>query len=744
MKTWLRGILWVVCLMFLAITAFSQPIEGVNTIYEVMTDWDRLVDVSIQGDYAYFADWEWGMSVYDISDLNRVRYVSRCGIEGLKAYDIEVQDNLAFLSIGSNDPEDSGFLNIIDISDPLDPQQMSSIELNDHFAREAIVDEDIVYVKGENLYVINIANPEEPEILEVFEMPVNIDEMCLIDDLMLLTGDFNEQNGMRSRCLRAINVENPAEPEFLGELNHEEDLRDIAVFGNLAYVTSGGGDCIQIISIEDPENLALAGSIWIDWPKDICISGNFAYISNNGRDNSMTIMDLENPLRPAVIEAYFVDNDISSIFIQEDIAILPMNNHGCEILDIADRRNPQPIYEFDRHGLNVKEVHYTQNYVVTNWLLNRTYSGFQVFDISNLNQPEIRCQYGIDRRNIWYFEVVGNFLYGYDSRAGFTITDFSNLDEPEEVSSWRSFDFGVIRYFKIENLYAFLSMSNIDEEFYDHKMVILDLENPREPVVAGSCDIGVGGRVQVSNGMAYCRTDDRMDVIDVSNPNEPEFQRTIDIERTPSEYIVQQGIAYFACNDAGLYVEDVSDPEDIERLCRFNPDFNIQSIFLVDTLMFVADSQDNGGFYVIDMSDFENPEVIIGHETFGIAQDICVIGDTIFVANTNNLGIYNLIRQEEEENFVRETLPQPFGLSSVYPNPFNSTTAIEYALPFASDVSVSIYNIHGQIVDVLLDRVMSAGVHSVVWDADEVSTGVYFINLSSKTKSTYTKVVLCK
>ena len=47
--------------MFLAITAFSQPIEGVNTIYEVMTDWDRLVDVSIQGDYAYFADWEWGI-----------------------------------------------------------------------------------------------------------------------------------------------------------------------------------------------------------------------------------------------------------------------------------------------------------------------------------------------------------------------------------------------------------------------------------------------------------------------------------------------------------------------------------------------------------------------------------------------------------------------------------------------------------------------------------------------------------
>ena len=63
MKTWLRGILWVVCLMFLAITAFSQPIEGVNTIYEVMTDWDRLVDVSIQGDYAYFAGWEWGMFV---------------------------------------------------------------------------------------------------------------------------------------------------------------------------------------------------------------------------------------------------------------------------------------------------------------------------------------------------------------------------------------------------------------------------------------------------------------------------------------------------------------------------------------------------------------------------------------------------------------------------------------------------------------------------------------------------------
>ncbi len=66
---------------------------------------------------------------------------------------------------------------------------------------------------------------------------------------------------------------------------------------------------------------------------------------------------------------------------------------------------------------------------------------------------------------------------------------------------------------------------------------------------------------------------------------------------------------------------------------------------------------------------------------------------------------------------------------SIYPNPFNSKTAITYTLPAQSLVTLSIYNTRGQLVDVLVDRLMPAGRHSLVWDGSRFGAGVYFIGL---------------
>jgi len=66
------------------------------------------------------------------------------------------------------------------------------------------------------------------------------------------------------------------------------------------------------------------------------------------------------------------------------------------------------------------------------------------------------------------------------------------------------------------------------------------------------------------------------------------------------------------------------------------------------------------------------------------------------------------------------------------PIPFNSSTKITYYLSTPSDVTLQIYNTHGQIVDVMLDRVMSAGRHSVVWDGSDLCAGVYLIRMKDE------------
>ncbi len=89
-----------------------------------------------------------------------------------------------------------------------------------------------------------------------------------------------------------------------------------------------------------------------------------------------------------------------------------------------------------------------------------------------------------------------------------------------------------------------------------------------------------------------------------------------------------------------------------------------------------------------------------------------------------------------------------FGTAS-YPNPFNSTASIRYALPDAAEVELTIYDVMGQRVRVLVDAEQLAGVHIVHWDGRDgvgrpVSTGVYFYRLRAGGYAGVGKMIFAK
>jgi hypothetical protein len=78
-----------------------------------------------------------------------------------------------------------------------------------------------------------------------------------------------------------------------------------------------------------------------------------------------------------------------------------------------------------------------------------------------------------------------------------------------------------------------------------------------------------------------------------------------------------------------------------------------------------------------------------------------------------------------------DQLPTVFELNQNYPNPFNPTTAIRFALPEASAVRLSVYNMLGQQVAVISNGEMSAGWHTVNFDASALSSGMYIYRLEA-------------
>lgn len=66
-----------------------------------------------------------------------------------------------------------------------------------------------------------------------------------------------------------------------------------------------------------------------------------------------------------------------------------------------------------------------------------------------------------------------------------------------------------------------------------------------------------------------------------------------------------------------------------------------------------------------------------------------------------------------------------------YPNPFNSTVSIEFALTREQDITLEIFDVLGRQVATLLDERRTLGVHRVLWNADSHASGLYFARLTS-------------
>ncbi len=89
-------------------------------------------------------------------------------------------------------------------------------------------------------------------------------------------------------------------------------------------------------------------------------------------------------------------------------------------------------------------------------------------------------------------------------------------------------------------------------------------------------------------------------------------------------------------------------------------------------------------------------------------------------------------------------LPLTFALEQNYPNPFNPTTTIHYSLPVAGVASLKVYNLIGQEVAVLVNEHRPAGRYSFVFDASNLTSGVYYYKLSAADHVQTRKLVLVK
>ena len=144
---------------------------------------------------------------------------------------------------------------------------------------------------------------------------------------------------------------------------------------------------------------------------------------------------------------------------------------------------------------------------------------------------------------------------------------------------------------------------------------------------------------------------------------------------------------------------------------------------------------DSDGDGVTNGSELGDPEGLwsIGQSNPGNSMDITNPGDA---------GSVSAIR-------ISTVIPKEFRLEQNFPNPFNPTTTIEFAVSEFDRVTINIFNLRGQRIKTLVDDMLSAGQYSANWNGTDlhnipVSSGTYIYILQSGKNRQVRKMILLR
>ncbi len=145
----------------------------------------------------------------------------------------------------------------------------------------------------------------------------------------------------------------------------------------------------------------------------------------------------------------------------------------------------------------------------------------------------------------------------------------------------------------------------------------------------------------------------------------------------------------------------------------------------------------------VDFSPADTQTIILAH--------IMALGSS----NTNSISllkdkaykIHRLFGNDFVVNVEKknsDNVPDRFHLYQNYPNPFNSQTRFSFDVPFESLITIELYNVLGQKIKTLLNRVLAPGKYEQIIDSGDLSTGVYFIKFDAQRFVKTIKIMVLK
>jgi len=152
----------------------------------------------------------------------------------------------------------------------------------------------------------------------------------------------------------------------------------------------------------------------------------------------------------------------------------------------------------------------------------------------------------------------------------------------------------------------------------------------------------------------------------------------------------------------------------------------------------------HGSDFSLDLTD---KALVAEYHTSGSTTTFMVVnpGEDFVFSSTGNYEIEEMIAAVDDQYINAEiNAPTAISLSAAYPNPFNPSTSFDLNVGDAGNISVMVYNVNGQLVDVLYDGYKDAGVYNMTINGQSLASGMYIVKANSADMTVSQKVMLIK
>ncbi len=290
--------------------------------------------------YAYVL-YEGGLLVLDVSDLASPVEIVRVGVsQGARA--LVVTDGYAYVA---------GYgLQVVDVSDPAAPRQVSSFEVK--FPTWAVaVKGELAYLTdtfcemgycGSTIYIVDVSDPARPQQVSTWFTKSAVTDASVHEDALYLT---SWQKG-----LQVVDVSDPTSPQLLGEYATLPNVEDVLVSNSYAYVSDGAQSGLQVLDLATLSRGSrtqgtVASTIWAD---GYVLAGGYAYVPVWA--GGLCIVDVRDPDAPREVAVADIGMAEQAVVTGER-AYVTIGYEGLAILDVADPSVPRVLGEVSLNGL---------------------------------------------------------------------------------------------------------------------------------------------------------------------------------------------------------------------------------------------------------------------------------------------------------------------------------------------------------------------------------------------------------